>query len=279
MNKHLQSACCVLRGWKVSEEEQNKIQTLKKLEFYLLCWKFWGLFLNCMQTYMVIKPFQNPYWPSQKLHFACGNQAFGFQGYWHLEIWWDKCVVYFLVEGVGLFARWFRSCHLLCDNFVSQLGWPLGAQTKHDFWVCLWESLGILAFDLVRSVKQVASPCWQTLSNPRRAKRWRKEEFALFPASLIEPGCPISSSPALDLGLRSLAVLILRPSDSDWILPLAFLGLLLIINKFLMMKTFMSTYLCTYTPTCTHTYTDSSSSKKPTLGRSSVNPTCKISCR
>lgn len=57
--EQISSECYVPRRLEVSETEQNKIQTLKKLEFY--CWKFIGVFLNCMQTCTVIEHSQNQY--------------------------------------------------------------------------------------------------------------------------------------------------------------------------------------------------------------------------
>ena len=61
---------------------------------------------------------------------------------------------------------------------------------------------------------------------PEQNKRQKKEESSLFyPASLIELGHLFSSSLALGLRLTPSAPLVLRPLDSNQIIPLAFLGL------------------------------------------------------
>ena len=61
---------------------------------------------------------------------------------------------------------------------------------------------------------------------PEQNQRQKKEEAPLFfPASLIDLGHLFSSSPALGLRFMPSAPLVLRPSDSNQIIPLAFLGL------------------------------------------------------
>lgn len=54
MNKYLESAYYILRSLEGSEEEQNKIQTLKKLVLFIMLEVGGrGLFLNYTHTYMV----------------------------------------------------------------------------------------------------------------------------------------------------------------------------------------------------------------------------------
>ena len=108
-------------------------------------------------------------------------------------------------------------------HFICQLDGTMGAQIRHCFQMCLWGCFWMrLAFESVDSLQWIALPKWLGIIQ----KAEEGEICPLFsPASLIELGHHISSSPALGLGSISLAPLILRPLNLEWIIPLAFLGL------------------------------------------------------
>lgn len=102
---------------------------------------------------------------------------------------------------------------------------------EHWFFVCLFrvfrDETGIWIGGL--SEVDCLLQCGWASSNPIRA--WReqgaKEEeiCLLLPAAVLELGHLTSSSPTFRLGFTSFAVLLFEPSNLDWIIPLAFLGL------------------------------------------------------
>ena len=93
---------------------------------------------------------------------------------------------------------------------------------------------------------------------PEQNNRWRKEEFALFPASLLS----WDSSPHLlpSDRLTPSAPCVLRPSDSHWTVPLAplvpSLQMADCMSHFLIISLYLSLfiYMCIYIYTHTHTY-------------------------
>ena len=119
-----------------------------------------------------------------------------------------------------------------------------GYLVKHYFWMCLRGRFQKrLAFKLLNWVKQMAlSPVWvvitQSFGGLNKTKKLRKGEFTL---SLLE--LRHSSSPTLrqwrsgflgfwtHTGTYIISPMILRPSNSDWIIPLALLVLQLADGK------------------------------------------------
>lgn len=85
-----------------------------------------------------------------------------------------------------------------------------------------------LTMGLVDSVKQISLPnagglypiCWE----PEYSKIWKKRNPPFFPASVVELGHLISSSPALTLGFTSLIPRFSGFSTPTEFIPLAFLG-------------------------------------------------------
>ena len=69
----------------------------------------------------------------------------------------------------------------------------------------------------------------QSLEGSNRTKPCKKVEFSLSLCLIVELGH--QSPPALRLGLTPLVPLVLRSLDSEWITPLAFLGLQLADGK------------------------------------------------
>ena len=114
------------------------------------------------------------------------------------------------------------------------------AQIKYYFWVCLW---GCFWWDqhLPQQTQErrstLPSMAGHHLSHrgPEQNKRQRKEECVpSLPSSLLEPR-HLSSSSALGLAFTPSAPLVPMPLNSDWIIPLAYLGLksIHVINIFL----------------------------------------------
>ena len=93
-----------------------------------------------------------------------------------------------------------------------------------------------LTFEFVGSVKQIVlsseASIIQSLQGLGRTKGGRRMNPPLnFPASLVELGHLISSSPVLGLKFLAFAPLVLRPSDSDGTFTLALLYLHLADSK------------------------------------------------
>lgn len=120
---------------------------------------------------------------------------------------------------------------LAVANFVCQLDEPRSLQIQHCFWLYLWSCFWMRQhLNPADSVREMVLPVWAGDTSLLRVwtdKRRRKEESApFFPAFLLELGYLIFLYP--HLGFTPLVPLVLRPSDSDWVIPSACLGLQLI---------------------------------------------------
>ena len=116
-----------------------------------------------------------------------------------------------------------------CARRGDDLRGPPGAQIKRCFRLCLWGCFQVrLTFEWVDSVKQTPPPPSVDAgesSNPLRAWTEQKvEEGGICP--FIRPHWAGTSHVIFRpwAGIYIIVSLVLKPSDSDWITPLAFLG-------------------------------------------------------
>ena len=120
--------------------------------------------------------------------------------------------------------HWIRECPDIWLNIIY--GCVYEGVSGRDS--CIWisrlsqeEDPSPCGWGIIQSVKDLDRT---KVGGKKRVKAGGRKSLSLFSASLLELEFLILFSPTLRLGFISSAPLVLNPSDSDWITPLAFLG-------------------------------------------------------